>query len=81
MAQPVFSSDDMHSDKHKMERFLHGGRGICASVYAPVTYGPMPMLAFRLMDGIPRLAFTGAHFYERQCCRETHSTSACCRVS
>ncbi len=49
----------MQADKHKMERFLYGGRASCASVYAPVTYGPMPVLAFHLVDGTPRLAFTG----------------------
>lgn len=60
VARPVFSTDDMQADKHKMERFLHGGRPSCASVYAPVTYGPMPVLAFKLEDGVPRLVFTGA---------------------
>ncbi|CAD7695158.1 unnamed protein product [Ostreobium quekettii] len=59
-ARPLISTDDPRFDKHKLERFLHPGRSCVASVYAPITYSPMPILAFK-SDGIspPRLAATG----------------------
>ena len=60
VAQPVFTTDDAQADKHKMERYLHEGRNSIASVYAPVTYPTMPVLAFDVKSGTPRLAFTGA---------------------
>lgn len=59
VGRPVFSADDMHADKHKMDRFLYAGHQAVASVYAPVTYPPMPILAFDMSSGSPRLAFTG----------------------
>lgn len=55
----MFTGDDMHADKHKMERFLYEGHQAVASVYAPVTYPPMPLLAFDMSSGAPRLAFSG----------------------
>lgn len=60
MSQPIYSSDDFQADKHKTERFLHEGRPAIATVYAPVTYPPSPVLAFDTQSGTPRLAFTGA---------------------
>lgn len=59
MSQPIYSSDDFQADKHKTERFLHEGRPAIATVYAPVTYPPSPVLAFDTQSGTPRLAFTG----------------------
>lgn len=62
MARPIFSTDDAQADKHKMERFLHAGRPSVASVIAPISYGPLPLLAFQIQPhGPPRLAATGAH--------------------
>ncbi len=48
-ARPVLSSDNP-GDKHKMERFLHAGSHAVASVYAPISYGPLPALAFMLPE-------------------------------
>lgn len=50
-ARPVFSSDDHGVDKHKMERFMHPGRAVVATVYAPISYPPLPALAFRRAPG------------------------------
>ena len=50
-ARPVLSGDDTGADKHKMERFLHDGRHCVASVYAPICYGPLPLLAFKVGGG------------------------------
>ncbi|KAJ6411913.1 hypothetical protein OIU84_005054 [Salix udensis] len=36
VARPIFSTDDMNSDKHKMERFLHAGQGSAAPALAAV---------------------------------------------
>lgn len=49
-ARPVFSAD-APGDKHKMERYLHAGRHMVASIYAPISYGPLPLLAFKLPEG------------------------------
>ncbi len=59
-ARPIFSTDDISSDKHKMERYLHAGRPAIASVYAPICFPPMPLLAFKVTPGQPpELAMTG----------------------
>lgn len=42
----IFSTDSL-GDKHKFERFLHARRPSMATVYAPVVYGPAPVLGFR----------------------------------
>ena len=35
-------------DKHKMERWLRAGQSAVASVYAPIAYPPLPLLAFKV---------------------------------
>lgn len=61
MARPVLSTDDIKSDKHKMERFLHAGRPSVATVFAPICFPPMPLLAFKCAPGEkPVLAMNGA---------------------
>jgi pre-rRNA-processing protein TSR1 len=69
-AQPVFSQDGA-ADKFKFERFLRPGVPSVASVFAPITYGPAPVLAFAApaaadgddesmtTDAAPLLAATG----------------------
>jgi pre-rRNA-processing protein TSR1 len=43
-----------------MERFLHAGRQTMMSVYAPICYPPLPVLAFhRGADGSLHLAASG----------------------
>jgi pre-rRNA-processing protein TSR1 len=73
MARPVYSSDDLQADKHKAEKFLHDGRISIATVYAPVTYPPSPVLAFDMQSSPPRLAFTGTN-----CCTHALASSSCC---
>ncbi|KAF5204311.1 Pre-rrna-processing protein tsr1-like protein [Thalictrum thalictroides] len=51
IARPVFSSDAMNSDKHKMERFLHPGRFSMASVYAPISFPPLPLIVLKSGNG------------------------------
>ena len=43
-----------------MERFLHAGRQTMMTVYAPIAFGPLPLLAFqRTPDGQLRLVASG----------------------
>lgn len=61
MAKPVLSTDEHGADKHKMERFLLEGRSSVATVFAPISYPPLPLLAFKqLPAGGLVLAATGA---------------------
>jgi pre-rRNA-processing protein TSR1 len=47
-ARPVFSQNNLNSDKHKFERFMPTqGCFFAASVMGPVTYTPCPVLVFR----------------------------------
>ena len=46
-ARPIYSTDDIRADKHKLERFFHVGRNVIASMYMPICYGPLPLLMFR----------------------------------
>ena len=47
-ARPVFSQNNLNSDKHKYERFMPTeGCFFASSVLGPVTYTPCPVLAFR----------------------------------
>lgn len=50
--QPVLSENNVNSDKHKYEKFLHPGRSIIASIYGPITFPPASVMAFKeLPDG------------------------------
>lgn len=45
--RPIFSQNNLNSDKHKLERFLPpSGAFLAASVYGPVCYRPCPVLCF-----------------------------------
>ncbi|XP_042377545.1 pre-rRNA-processing protein TSR1 homolog [Zingiber officinale] len=60
-ARPLFSSDNLNSDKHKMERFLHPGRYSMASVYAPINFPPLPLVILKTQDGeAPAVAALGS---------------------
>ncbi|KAL4202910.1 hypothetical protein AMTRI_Chr02g265850 [Amborella trichopoda] len=50
-ARPIFSSDNLNSDKHKMERFLHPGQFSVASIYAPISFPPLPLIALKERKG------------------------------
>ncbi|XP_078448299.1 pre-rRNA-processing TSR1-like protein [Wolffia australiana] len=61
VARPIFSSDDMNCDKHKMERFLHAGRFSVASVYAPISFPPLPLIVLKHREGLnPEVAAFGS---------------------
>lgn len=47
VARPLYSSDATNSDKSKMEKFLHAGRFSIASIYAPISFPPLPLIAFK----------------------------------
>jgi pre-rRNA-processing protein TSR1 len=60
-ARPIFSTDEHGADKHKMERFLLEGRPCMATIFAPISYPPLPLLAFKPRpNGQVALAATGA---------------------
>ncbi|KAM1398258.1 hypothetical protein ACFX2I_015726 [Malus domestica] len=52
IARPIYSTDNMNSDKHKMERFLHPGRFSMASIYAPISFPPLPLIALKSSEGV-----------------------------
>ncbi|XP_050227043.1 uncharacterized protein LOC126676775 [Mercurialis annua] len=62
VARPLFSSDNIHSDKHQMERFLHAGRFSIASVYAPISFLSLPLVVLKRAEGdpVPRVAAVGS---------------------
>ncbi|XP_062179880.1 uncharacterized protein LOC133884470 [Phragmites australis] len=60
-ARPLFSSDNINCNKHKMERFLHHGRFSVASVYAPICFPPLPLIVLKNRDGEqPAIAAVGS---------------------
>lgn len=60
-ARPILSTDSHGADKFKLERFLHPGTHCIASIYAPIMYPSLPLLAFKVTPGqLPRLAATGS---------------------
>ncbi|KAJ1264343.1 hypothetical protein BS78_09G256100 [Paspalum vaginatum] len=60
-ARPLFSSDNINCNKHKMERFLHHGRFSVASVYAPICFPPLPLIVLKMRDGEqPAIAAVGS---------------------
>lgn len=47
-SRPVFSQNNLNSDKHKFERYMPtGGAFFACTVFGPVTYAPCPVLVFR----------------------------------
>ncbi|XP_022772570.1 pre-rRNA-processing protein TSR1 homolog isoform X2 [Durio zibethinus] len=55
VARPIFSTDNINSDKHKMERFLHAGRFSIASIYAPISFPPLPLIVLKGAGGASTL--------------------------
>ncbi|ONM24691.1 P-loop containing nucleoside triphosphate hydrolase superfamily protein [Zea mays] len=49
--RPLFSSDNINCNKHKMERFLHHGWFSVASVYASISFLPLPLIVLKNRDG------------------------------
>uniref|UniRef100_A0A1D1Y5B3 Pre-rRNA-processing protein TSR1 n=1 Tax=Anthurium amnicola TaxID=1678845 RepID=A0A1D1Y5B3_9ARAE len=61
IARPIFSSDNMNCDMHKMERFLHPGHFSIASVYAPISFPPLPLIVLKNREGMdPAIAAFGS---------------------
>eukprot|EP00262_Sarcandra_glabra_P013025 TRINITY_DN3512_c0_g3_i1.p1 TRINITY_DN3512_c0_g3~~TRINITY_DN3512_c0_g3_i1.p1 ORF type:complete len:509 (-),score=106.44 TRINITY_DN3512_c0_g3_i1:14-1348(-) len=63
IARPIFSSDAINSEKHKMERFLHMGRFSIVSVYAPISFPPLPLIVLKSGQGegaVPAIAAVGS---------------------
>nr|XP_017239396.1 PREDICTED: pre-rRNA-processing protein TSR1 homolog [Daucus carota subsp. sativus] len=61
VTRPIFSSDSINSDKSKMERFLHAGRFSIASIYAPISFPPLPLVVLKGGDvAAPAVAAVGS---------------------
>ena len=62
MTKPILSTDEPGASKFKMERFLHPSQNAVATVFAPISYAPLPLLAFSKdeLTGRFRLAAAGA---------------------
>ncbi|KAL7519476.1 hypothetical protein ACHAWX_004232, partial [Stephanocyclus meneghinianus] len=46
--RPIFSQNNLNSDKHKFERFMpQDGAFFACTMFGPVTYTPCPVLVFR----------------------------------
>ncbi|KAK6131452.1 hypothetical protein DH2020_034793 [Rehmannia glutinosa] len=60
--RPIFSSDSINANKHKMERFLHAGRFSVASIYAPICFHSLPLIALKSQgqDASPAVAAVGS---------------------
>ncbi|KAF6158366.1 hypothetical protein GIB67_022446 [Kingdonia uniflora] len=63
VARPIFSSANINSDKHKLERFLHAGCFSVASVYAPISFPSLPLIVLKSGQGqeaSPAIAAVGS---------------------
>ncbi|CAA2933582.1 pre-rRNA-processing TSR1 homolog [Olea europaea subsp. europaea] len=62
LSRPIFSSDNINSDKHKMERFLHAGRFSIASIYSPISFPSLPLIALKSEgeNSFPAVAAVGS---------------------
>lgn len=46
-ARPVLSTNEYNADKFKLEKFMHAGRTYVMSVYAPISFPPLPVLVVK----------------------------------
>lgn len=62
ISRPIYSSDSIKANKHKMERFLHAGRFSIASIYAPICFPSLPLIALKNQgeDTSPAVAAVGS---------------------
>lgn len=60
LSRAVLSDDGQGADKHKMERFLQPGGSFVGSVYGPISYPPLPLLAFKVVQGADRVTLAAA---------------------
>eukprot|EP00892_Ulva_mutabilis_P004765 jgi/Ulvmu1/2660/UM014_0116.1 len=60
-ARPVLSTNDYNADKFKQEKFMHEGRTYTLSVFAPISFPPLPVLIVKKVEGqVPQLIATGS---------------------
>ena len=59
LASPTYSQHTP-GDKHKFEMYFRGGGTYVASVYAPITFAPCPILMFTHPSPTPQLLATGS---------------------
>eukprot|EP01121_Diplochlamys_sp_Union-15-3_P016487 TRINITY_DN5610_c0_g1_i1.p1 TRINITY_DN5610_c0_g1~~TRINITY_DN5610_c0_g1_i1.p1 ORF type:complete len:221 (+),score=29.84 TRINITY_DN5610_c0_g1_i1:349-1011(+) len=60
LAKPLFS-DNSRSAKHKLEKYFHStSRGAVASVIAPITYPPAPLVVFKQLENGLKFAASGS---------------------
>lgn len=59
-ACPLLSVDSPSADKYKLERFLPHGQPTMASMYAPITFDPVPTVVLNGGEDPPRLVATGS---------------------
>jgi len=60
-ASPIFSDSSRKTDKHKLEKYFHpASRGSVASVYAPITFPPVPLLVFKQIGTDWKFVATGS---------------------
>ena len=65
--RPIFSQNNLNSDKHKFERFLPtDGAFFAASIFGPVTYTPCPVLVFREPCNQFQSADNGSHLVRKR---------------
>ncbi|KAL6544147.1 hypothetical protein OROGR_010644 [Orobanche gracilis] len=50
IARPIFSSDSINASKHKMERFLHAGSFSVTSIYGPICFNSLPLIALKSQE-------------------------------
>ncbi|KAL6952621.1 hypothetical protein U1Q18_044989 [Sarracenia purpurea var. burkii] len=62
VCRPIFSSDIINSDKHKMERFRHAGQFSIVSIYAPISFPPLPLIVLKseAASASPSIAAVGS---------------------
>ncbi|KAL6506614.1 hypothetical protein OROHE_022446 [Orobanche hederae] len=62
VSRPVFSYDSINASQHKMEKFLHAGRFSIASIYAPISFHSLPLVALKSQgqDTSPAVAAVGS---------------------
>jgi pre-rRNA-processing protein TSR1 len=46
-ANPILSTNEYNMDKFKLEKFMHEGRTYVMSVFAPISYPPLPVLVIK----------------------------------
>ncbi|XP_045813187.1 pre-rRNA-processing protein TSR1 homolog [Trifolium pratense] len=60
VGRPTFSSEFINTDKNKMERFLHAGRFSVASIYAPISFPPLPTIVLKRVGEDATVAAVGS---------------------